>query len=146
MAFPDGLKGPPARPGISALLRRQRGRRRFARALVLEVEKTTCVDRSRIYAVGVLTGGGMAYYLACRAADLFAAVAPAAFDLLQENVGDCAPAAPITVVSFRGTAIPSPVRWGRFVSRSWNANNLPRGGNDIPEMVRNRWMQRVAVA
>ena len=46
----------------------------------------------------------MAHYLACHAADVFAAVAPAAFDLLEENVNDCNPARPITVISFRGTA------------------------------------------
>jgi polyhydroxybutyrate depolymerase len=34
---------------------------------------------------------------------LFAAVAPAAFDLLEENVGTCQPSRPITVVSFRST-------------------------------------------
>jgi polyhydroxybutyrate depolymerase len=49
-------------------------------------------------------GGGMAYTIACHAADMFAAVAPAAFDLLQENVGDCLPPRPITVISFRGSA------------------------------------------
>jgi polyhydroxybutyrate depolymerase len=37
---------------------------------------------------------------------VFAAVAPAAFDLLEENVPDCQPARPITVVSFRGTSDP----------------------------------------
>ena len=54
--------------------------------------------------VGVLTGGGMVNTLACEAADIFAAVAPAAFDLLEETVNDCAPSRPISVVSFRGTA------------------------------------------
>jgi polyhydroxybutyrate depolymerase len=48
----------------------------------------------------------MSHYLACHAADVFAAVAPAAFDLLQENVGDCSPPRPITVISFRGTSDP----------------------------------------
>jgi len=70
---------------------------------VADVQDRACIDASRVYAVGVLTGGGMAYYLACNAADVFAAVAPAAFDLLQENVGDCLPSRPITEISFRGT-------------------------------------------
>jgi len=51
-------------------------------------------------------GGGMTNYLACNAADVFAAFAPAAFDLLQEIVADCKPVRPITVVSFRSTADP----------------------------------------
>ena len=45
----------------------------------------------------------MSHYVACHAADLFAAVSPAAFDLLEENVGGCTPPRPITVVSFRST-------------------------------------------
>ena len=76
----------------------------FARALVSQVRDIACIDSSRVYAVGVLTGGGMAHYLGCHAADMFAAVSPASFDLLEENVDDCIPARPITIVSFRGTA------------------------------------------
>lgn len=48
----------------------------------------------------------MSHYLACHAADVFAAVAPAAFDLLQENIADCKPSRPITVISFRSTSDP----------------------------------------
>jgi polyhydroxybutyrate depolymerase len=105
MAFPDGLVGPAGTAwnvgpccvaGVDDVA--------FARALVARVEQTVCLDRSRVYAVGVLTGGGMAHYLGCHAADVFAGVAPAAFDLLEENVSDCNPARPISVVSFRGTA------------------------------------------
>lgn len=76
----------------------------FARALVAQVEGLACVDSKRVYAVGHLTGGGMAHRLACDAADLFAAVAPAGFDLFQENVGSCKPSRSITVVAFRGLA------------------------------------------
>ena len=76
----------------------------FARAVVAQIQTIACIDPVRVYAVGVLTGGGMAHYLACHAADVFAAVAPAAFDLLEENVNDCNPPRPITVISFRGTA------------------------------------------
>jgi len=43
------------------------------------------------------------HHLACRAADGFAAIAPAAFDLLEETVDDCNPSQPVTVMSFRGT-------------------------------------------
>ena len=35
---------------------------------------------------------------------MFAAIAPAAFDLLEETVADCKPSRPVTVISFRGTA------------------------------------------
>ena len=104
MAFPDGLSGPAGTAwNVGPCCVAEVDDVAFARALVAQVQTNACIDASRIYAVGVLTGGGMAHYLACHAADLFAAVAPAAFDLLQENLGDCAPARPITVVSFRGT-------------------------------------------
>jgi polyhydroxybutyrate depolymerase len=51
-------------------------------------------------------GGGMSYYLACNAADLFAAVAPSSFDLLKASEEPCTPSRPITEISFRGTADP----------------------------------------
>ena len=107
MALPDGMKGivgtawnvgPCCIAGVDDVA--------FARAVVADVRSLGCVDSTRVYAVGVLTGGGMANYLACQAADVFAGVAPAAFDLLEENVGDCKPTRPITVISFRGTADP----------------------------------------
>ena len=107
MAFPDGLKGPAGTAwnvgpccvaGVDDVA--------FARAVVADVGQAACIDANRVYAVGVLTGGGMAYYLACQAADLFAAAAPAAFDMLAENVDACVPARAISVISFRGTADP----------------------------------------
>jgi polyhydroxybutyrate depolymerase len=48
----------------------------------------------------------MSHYLACNAAETFASVAPAAFDLLTEEEEPCHPSRPITVISFRGTADP----------------------------------------
>jgi polyhydroxybutyrate depolymerase len=78
----------------------------FAKALVKEVEGLACIDAKRVYAAGFSMGGGMTNYVACNAADVFAAFAPAAFDLLQEIVTDCKPTRAITVVSFRGTADP----------------------------------------
>jgi polyhydroxybutyrate depolymerase len=74
----------------------------FARALVADVEKIVCVDVKRVYAVGFSMGGGMSNYLACHAADLFAAVGPASFDLTQQNEGDCKPTRPIAVIEWRG--------------------------------------------
>jgi polyhydroxybutyrate depolymerase len=105
MAFPDGVSGPigPAWnvgpccvPGVDDLA--------FVDALLADVKARVCVDVNRVYAVGVLTGGGMAHYLACERADDFAAVSPAAFDLAEETVADCQPTQPVGVVAFRGTA------------------------------------------
>ena len=74
----------------------------FAKAIVAEIEKTACIDPKRVYAVGFSMGGGMSNYIACHAADIFAAVGPASFDLTQQNVTGCTPSRPITVLEWRG--------------------------------------------
>jgi polyhydroxybutyrate depolymerase len=76
----------------------------FARALVNQLSQQACVDPKRVYAVGIAIGGGLAYHLACNAADMFTAIAPSAFDLLQDAEQPCHPSRPVTVISFRGTA------------------------------------------
>lgn len=73
----------------------------FAKAIVAEMKTKACIDPQRVYSTGFSMGGGMSHWLACQAADVFAAVAPSAFDLLKENVGDCKPSRPISVASFR---------------------------------------------
>ena len=75
----------------------------FARAMIDQITTTACIDPKRIYAVGYSMGGGMSYKLACDAADIIAAVAPAAFQLMEENEWPCQPSRPITVHSFNGT-------------------------------------------
>lgn len=106
MAFPDGMPGPAGTAwNMGPCCVANVDDVGFTRALVTHVKETACIDPDRVYAVGVLTGGGMVYDLACQAADVFAAVAPAAFDLLQETVDTCRPTRPITEISFRGTAV-----------------------------------------
>jgi polyhydroxybutyrate depolymerase len=73
----------------------------FARAIVDDLRAAACVDERRVYATGYSNGGGVSYKLACDAADVFAAIAPAAFDLLEEM--DCRPSRPLSVFIFRGT-------------------------------------------
>jgi polyhydroxybutyrate depolymerase len=94
----------------------------FARALVSRLESQGCVDVKRVYAVGYSMGGGMSHYLACNAADVFAAVAPAAFDLLDESEEPCHPSRPITEITFRGTADP-------IVPYAGGASRPPNGLN-----------------
>jgi polyhydroxybutyrate depolymerase len=107
MAFPDGLRGPlgPAW-NLGPCCVSNVDDLGFTRALVAHVKNKACIDAQRVYAVGVLTGGGMVQDVACHAADIFAAVSPAAFDLLQEDVDACHPARPISEIAFRGTADP----------------------------------------
>lgn len=108
IAFPTGLPGPSNQNAwnVGPCCVKDTDDVAFAKALVTEIEKTACVDTKRVYAVGFSMGGGMSHYLACHAADVFAAVAPAAFDLLQENQDDCKPSRPISVISFRSTGDP----------------------------------------
>jgi polyhydroxybutyrate depolymerase len=105
VAFPTGLAGPSGTAwDVGPCCVANVDDVAFARALVVRVSTTACIDPKRVYAAGFSMGGGMAHYIACHAAGVFAAVAPSAFDLLQENVGDCQPPRPITVISFRGSA------------------------------------------
>jgi polyhydroxybutyrate depolymerase len=107
MAFPTGMAGPSGNAwNVGPCCVKDVDDVAFAKALVAQVEQKACIDPKRVYAVGFSMGGGMSHYLACHAADVFAAVSPAAFDLLQENVTDCKPPRPISVISFRSTADP----------------------------------------
>jgi polyhydroxybutyrate depolymerase len=51
----------------------------FTRDMIKWLQANTCVDAKRIYASGCSNGGGMSYMLACKAADVIAAVAPVDF-------------------------------------------------------------------
>ncbi|GAB1262128.1 CE1 family esterase [Aurantivibrio plasticivorans] len=72
----------------------------FARQVVEDISANGCIDESRVYAMGYSNGGGLSHYLACNAADMVAAVAPAAFDLVEEAA--CNPIRPISVYMSRG--------------------------------------------
>jgi polyhydroxybutyrate depolymerase len=105
MAFPSGLMGPSGPAwNVGPCCVANVDDVAFVRALVAQLSTMACIDPKRVYATGFSMGGGMAHYVACHAADVFAAVAPSSFDLLQENAGNCQPPRPITVISFRGTA------------------------------------------
>lgn len=73
----------------------------FTRDMVKQVKSTVCIDPKRIYATGFSMGGGMTNHLACNAADLFAAFAPAAMDLNTVNSASCNPARPASIILFR---------------------------------------------
>jgi polyhydroxybutyrate depolymerase len=76
----------------------------FAKAMVAAIVGQACIDTKRVYATGFSMGGGMSHYLACNAADIFAAVQPSSFDLLVPDEEPCTPARPISVLTYRGTA------------------------------------------
>jgi poly(3-hydroxybutyrate) depolymerase len=76
----------------------------FAKAIVTEIESLACIDAKRVYANGFSIGAAMTNFLACNAADVFAAATPSASDLLGSNQTPCNPVRPISVLAFRGTA------------------------------------------
>lgn len=76
----------------------------FARAIVSQLSTDTCIDPTKIYAAGFSLGGAMAYYLGCKQAEIFAAVAASSMDMFVDSEISCQPARPVSVISFRGTA------------------------------------------
>jgi polyhydroxybutyrate depolymerase len=81
----------------------------FVRAILGKLEAEGNIDPKRVYATGCSNGGGMAYKLACSAADVVAAVAPVDFDCItgstnSPSCGNCAPSRAISECQFRGTA------------------------------------------
>jgi polyhydroxybutyrate depolymerase len=104
VAYPDGIDNA-WNVGPCCTVSREVDDLGFAKALVRKLRHEGCIDRKRVYAAGYSMGGGMAYHLACNAANVFAAIAPAAFDLFEEMPA-CRPSRPITEISFRSTADP----------------------------------------
>jgi len=93
----------------------------FLRAAVAHASERLCIDPRRIYATGMSNGGYMSHRLACEAADLFAAAAPVSGGM---GLTDCAPARPMPVLAFHGTA-DAIVRYdlGHAAYLGWAARN-----------------------
>ncbi len=62
------------------------------------------IDPLRVYATGMSNGGDMSYLLACKAADVFRAIAPVAGTMMVATMDDCIPSAPMPVFAINGTA------------------------------------------
>lgn len=73
----------------------------FLADLLDATEASLCVDTARIYVTGLSNGAFMTSLVACELADRVAAVAPVAGVRFPEG---CAPARPVPMVSFHGTA------------------------------------------
>ncbi|HEY6358305.1 MAG TPA: PHB depolymerase family esterase [Vicinamibacterales bacterium] len=75
----------------------------FLTQVVGTLKHRFCVDPRRIFATGFSGGGRLASQLACDASTMFAAVAPVSG---LRRPSPCAPARPVSVISFHGTADP----------------------------------------
>jgi polyhydroxybutyrate depolymerase len=73
----------------------------FADALIRRLVASGCIDRTRIYAVGVSNGGGLAARLGCERASELAAVVTVAGT--YGHLESCRPAQPVSVLEIHGT-------------------------------------------
>lgn len=80
----------------------------FVRALLDHVEGELCVDRRRVFAMGMSNGAILSHRLACDLSDRIAAIAPVAGTI---GVTDCRPTRPVAVMQIHGTA-DGHVPWG----------------------------------
>jgi len=72
----------------------------FAREIVKYISEEACIDLDQVFATGWSNGGYMAYYLACQASDVFAAIAPVGGSIGVDPLVDCKPSRPIPVLHF----------------------------------------------
>jgi polyhydroxybutyrate depolymerase len=70
----------------------------FFREILSVVGDQGCIDRRRVYSTGCSMGGAMSFWLACNAADVFAAVAPLCGTSMFDLVTECMPQRPISVM------------------------------------------------
>ena len=96
VVFPQGL-GAPARWEIGLT---DNSDLDYVDQMLDQIEATTCIDTSRVYATGLSNGAFLSSVLACTRSDRFTAVAPVA-GLLHPS--DCDPTRPVPVLAFHGT-------------------------------------------
>lgn len=101
------------------------------RALIERVSRELPVDRRRIYIAGFSDGGRLAYRAACTLAPLVAAIAVVSGSLRDDG---CAPAAPVSVIAFHGTA-DDEVPYDDGVLPP-NARPLPSAAASLPPAIR----------
>jgi polyhydroxybutyrate depolymerase len=125
----------------------------FFRDLLDYLERTYCIDPTRVYATGLSNGGGMSHRLACELADRIAAIGTVvgAYNPLLE----CTPSRPVPVISMHGMQDPIvPYQGGQTTpsflppieewAAEWGARNGCRETSvmpdpSIPRVVVHRW-------
>lgn len=106
VAYPNGVIGqgdgnrqawqgaPYAAPGVDDVA--------FTGDLLDELERTLCVDTSRVYATGKSNGGGFTGILACNLSSRITAIAPVAA-AFYDTGRPCVPERTVPVIEFHGT-------------------------------------------
>ncbi len=77
----------------------------FTNTILDRLQADLCIDKTRIYAVGMSNGGGFASLLSCKAADRFAAFAIVSGAFYQP-FGHCEPTVPRPVINVHGDSDP----------------------------------------
>ena len=103
----------------------------FTEALVRHISSTHSIDQDRIYATGFSNGGFMTYALACYKSDIFAAFAPIAAMMQDEELSPdgtspnpCRPTHPTPVIHLHGSADGQVnVALGETAIAYWRAHN-----------------------
>ena len=104
VAYPDGLRrrwslGPlPMLGGIDDV--------GFIASLIAALSSDLAIDQTRIYALGMSNGGGLIDLLACRRADLFAALVIVSATIAAFMSRICRPSRPMSVLMIHGTEDP----------------------------------------
>jgi len=70
----------------------------FSRKVVDEVASKACINLDQVFATGWSNGAYMAYFLACKAADMVSAIAPVGGLIGVDPVNDCTPSRPVRVL------------------------------------------------
>jgi polyhydroxybutyrate depolymerase len=73
----------------------------FISDLIDLVERTACIDPTRVYAAGISNGGGMAARLACQLSSRIAGIGSVAGG--YSSLPPCRPANPVSVIEIHGT-------------------------------------------
>ena len=122
----------------------------FTRLIVSELSKAYEVNRDAVFSTGMSNGGDMSYFLACRASDLIAGIAPVAGTMMNSWADNCEPRHMMPVLAIHGTddditrfeGDPSNKDgWGRYLAQLdvieyWvRHNNLEESGSSsLPDV------------
>lgn len=91
---------------------------KFVRTIVEDLAKRHKIDRSRVFATGVSNGGIFSHFLAAKAADLFAGIAPVIGGLAEPLAAGFNPSHPISLLVIQGDADPLVPIGGGPIARS----------------------------